>query len=298
MEIRHKPANTINNSTDRCHQSTELMLYRPVSKRNQSADQLHRVARVEDTTQQVGARDGQTQEQTPPQSRFYSRAFNSQSTNSSPNPKTTSRSTKVKSIKSASVTGPSLSLEEQIGGFYKATILVRSTVKQARQLRDDKRALLGEIELEWINSTITGAETAANDLAASVKRFKQSSPQNRCSWKRRDYEVTLEKESRVLLAHDKVKTVLSHLGSLQLTLGKDELFFSPSEVSMVASAILELPSETTVLSEFELLPVKPERPIPKIVVTQYDDDNEYSHSYQSSPPSYEASGMNAMAEFR
>ena len=208
----------------------------------------------------------------------------------------------MKSIKSASVTGPSPPLEEQIGGFYEATVLVSSTLKQTRQLRDDKRTLLGEIELEWINSTITDAENAANDLATFVKQLKQSYPQNRCSWKRRGYEVALEKESRMLLSHGKVKTVLSHLGSLQLALDKDELFFSPSEVSIVASAISESSCETSVVSDFELpclLPARPKGPIPKIVVTQYDDDNDiYPHSCQSPPPSYEASGMNTTAELR
>ncbi|KAJ6187636.1 hypothetical protein N7519_002544 [Penicillium mononematosum] len=307
MEIWHKSADTINDSKDRCHQSVKLMLYRSVSKWNQSADQLHRVARIEDTTQYVPARDGQTQEQTPPQSppqsRFYSRALNSQSTASSPNPKTTLPSTQAASIKSTSVIESSLSPEEQIRVFHEATVPVNSTVKQARQLRDDKRTALGEIELEWVNSAITDAENAANDLAAFVKQFKQTSPQYRSIWKRRDYEVALRKQSHMLLSHGKVKTVLSHLGSLQTTLGKDEVFFSPSEVSTVLSPISELPCETSVISVFELpciSPAKTERPIPKIVVTQYDgdrDDNElYSHAVESPPPSYEANGMNSMAE--
>lgn len=305
MEIWHKSADSLNGSKDRCHQSVKLMLYRSVSKWNQSADQLHRVARIEDTKQHVPARDGQTQGQTPPQSRFYSRELNSQSTNSSPNPKTTSPSAKVKSIISASVTGPSLSTEEQIEEFYEATVLVNSTAKQTRQLRDDKRTDLGEIELEWINSTINDAENAANDLAAFANQFKQISHQNRSGWKRRDYEVALKKESHMLLSHGKLRTVLSHLGSLQTTLGKDKAFFSPPKVSTVASPISELPCETSVISVFGLQclsPVKIERPIPKIIVTQYDgdyDDNEiYSHTDESPPPSYDASGMNRMAELR
>ncbi|CAG8164883.1 unnamed protein product [Penicillium nalgiovense] len=276
MEIWHKSADTLNDSKDRCHQSVKLMLYRSVSKWNQSADQLHRVARIEDTTQYVPARDEKTQEQTPtqyhPQSRFYS----PQSTASPPNPKTTSLSTKAASIKSTSASGLSLSLE-QIRVFHEATVPVNSTVKQARQLRDDKRTALGEIELEWINSTITDAENAANDLAAFVKQFKQTSPQDRSSWKCRDYEST--------------------------TLGKDEGFFSPSEVSTALFPISELPCETSVISVFELpciSPAKTERPIPKIVVTQYDDDRDdneiYSHAGESPPPSYEANGINSMAE--
>ncbi|CAI7598139.1 unnamed protein product [Penicillium glandicola] len=304
MEIWHRSADTLNDSKDRCHQSAKLMLSRSVSKWNQSADQLHRVARIEGAKQHVTAHHGQTKGQTSPQSRFYSRALNSQSTNPSPIHEIASPSTKVKFIKSTSVTKPSLSSEEQIRGFYEATALVNFTVEQTRHLRDDKQTVLGEIELEWINSTITDAENAANDLAAFVKQFKQHNPYDRNIWKRRDYEVALKKQSRMLLYHGKVETVLSHLSSLPTALGKDETFFSPSEVSTVAPAISELPYETSVISVFELpclFPVKAERPVPKIIVTQHDvdDDNDaYSHTNQSPPPSYEASGLNNTAELR
>lgn len=208
----------------------------------------------------------------------------------------------MKRISSASVTGPSLSPEEQIRGFYESTVLVNSTVEQTRQLRDDKRTALGEIEIEWINSTLADAENAANDLAAFVKQFKQISCQDRNSWKRRHYEVALRQESRMLLSHGKVEMVLNHLGSLPSTFGNDKVFFSPSEVSTVAPATSELPCETSVISVFELpslSPVKAERPIPEIIVTQFDDEHDdndiYPHTDESPPPSYEQSGMNSTA---
>ncbi|KAJ5410483.1 uncharacterized protein N7487_004842 [Penicillium crustosum] len=257
MQILHKSADTLNDSKDRCHQSAKLMLHRSVSKWNQSADQLHRVARIEDTTHHVPAHDWQAQEQATSQSRFYSRALNSKSINSSSNFKPTSLSTKVKRISSASVTGPSLSPEEQIRGFYKSAVLVNSTVEQTRQLQDDKRTVLGEIEIEWINSTLTDAENAANDLAAFVKQFKHITYQDRNSWKRRHYEVALRQESRMLLLYDKVEMVLNHLGSLPTTFGNEKVFFSPSEVSTVTSAISELPCETSVISVYELPVLSP-----------------------------------------
>ncbi|KAF4759630.1 hypothetical protein HAV15_005782 [Penicillium sp. str.  len=208
----------------------------------------------------------------------------------------------MKRISSASVTGPSLSPEEQIRGFYESTVLVNSTVEQTRQLRDDKRTALGEIEIEWINSTLADAENAANDLAAFVKQFKQISCQDHNSWKRRHYEVALRQESRMLLSHGKVEMVLNHLGSLPSTFGNDKVFFSPSEVSTVAPATSELPCETSVISVFELpslSPVKAERPIPEIIVTQFDDEHDdndiYPHTDESPPPSYEQSGMNSTA---
>ncbi|KAJ5960303.1 uncharacterized protein N7479_007453 [Penicillium vulpinum] len=306
MEIWHKSADTLNDSKDRCHRSARSMLYRSVSKWNQSADQLYRVARIEDTKQHVtAARDEQTQEQKPSQSRFYSRALNSQPTNPSPTPETTSPSTTVKPIKSVSVTGSSLSPEEQIKALYEATVLVNSMAKQAIHLRDGKKTVLGEIELEWINSTITDANNAANDLAAFVKQFKPTNLRDRNSWQRRDYQLALKKESRMLLSRRKVETVLDHLRSLPTSLGKDDAFFSPSELSKVAPAISELPCETNFISVFELpclSPVKAERPVPKIIVTQHDGDNNdndvYSHTDESPPPSYEASRVNSPAELQ
>ncbi|KAJ5384633.1 hypothetical protein N7517_002544 [Penicillium concentricum] len=303
MEIWHKSADTLNDSKDRCQRSAKSIIYRSVSKWNQSADQIYRAARIEDTKQHVTASDVNPQEQMFSQSRFYSRALNSQPINPSPTP--VSPSTRVQSIKSVSVTVSSLSPEEQIGGFYEAAILVNSTAKQTRHLRDDRMTVLGEIELEWIDSTITDGENAANDLAAFVQQFRQTRPQEHKIWKRRDYELALKKESRMLLSHDKLETALGHLESLPTTLSKDESFFSPSEVSMVAPAIPELPSETSAISLFELpclSNVKAERPVPKIVVTQHDGDHEdnviYSHIDDSPPPSYEASGMNSTAELR
>lgn len=175
-------------------------------------------------------------------------------------------------------------------------------MRQTRQLLDDKWTVLGEIEIEWINSTLTDAENAANDLAAFVKQFEQISPQDHNTWKRRQYEVALRQESRMLLSHGKVEMILNHLGSLPTTLSNDKVFFSPSEVSTVASSISELPCETSVISVFELpslSPVKAEQPIPEIIVTQFDDEHDdndiYSHTDESPPPSYEVSGMNNTA---
>ncbi|KAJ5163488.1 uncharacterized protein N7500_007558 [Penicillium coprophilum] len=303
MELWHRSADTLNDSKDRCQRSAKSMLYRSVSKWNQSADQLYRAARIEDTEQHVTAGDGKTQEPMFSQSRFYSRALNSQPISPSQTPDTTSPSTKVRSIKSVSVTVSSLSPDKQIEGLYEATELVNSTVGHTRDLRDDKRTALGEIELEWIDSTITEAENAVNDLASFVKHFRQTRPQAHRSWKRRDYGLALKKESRMLLSHDKLETVLGHLDSLPSTSSKDESFFSPSEVSMVTPAIPELSSETSVISVFELPglnPVKNERPVPKIIVTQHDGDHDdniiYSHIDESPPPSYEVSGMNSPAE--
>ncbi|KAJ5185262.1 hypothetical protein N7491_006868 [Penicillium cf. griseofulvum] len=298
MEIRHISADT----KDRCQRSGKSTLNRSVSKWNQSTDQLSRVLRIEDTKQHVIASDGKAQEQTFSQSRFYSRALNSQPTNPSSTPNTTSASTKAKSMKSFSVTGPSLSREEQIGGIHETIVLVNSTAEQTRHLWDDKSTNLGEIELEWINSTITDAENAANDLAVFMKQFRDISPQDCSSWKCRDYELALEKRSRMLLFHGKLEAVLAHLGSLPTALSKNESFFSPSDVSAVTPAISELPSETRFISVLELpgsSPVKSEQPVPEIVVTQHDSDDNiaiYSHIGASPPPSYEASGMHSTSE--
>jgi hypothetical protein len=52
---------------------------------------------------------------------------------------------------------------------------------RTRQLRDDKRTVLGDIELEWVNSTITDAENAATDLVLELKDMIASSNSLICS---------------------------------------------------------------------------------------------------------------------
>ncbi|KAJ5468454.1 hypothetical protein N7475_006206 [Penicillium sp. IBT 31633x] len=287
MEIWHKSTDTWTSSKDRCQQSAKSALGRTVWRWNQTADQVHRAARIEGLNKDATDQPQQTVSSSSPpspQSRFYSRVRNSSdSTKPSSNTK----------APTANVTRPSLSPEQQIKGFYEATILVRSLVAQTKQVRDKKSEHLGDIELEWINSNISDAEKTINDLFAFVEPFwinqckTTGDISHSCNaWSHHDYQ-------------------------LQMTLGPED------ESCFTAPVVSELSSETHVVSVFELpsssatkielsaeLPssylAKAELPVPKIIVTQYDGDQVDSVSSHSGspPPSYEASGMKSAEEMR
>lgn len=312
MEIWHKSTDTWTSSKDRCQQSAKSALGRTVWRWNQTADQVHRAARIEGLNKDATDQPQQTVSSSSPpspQSRFYSRVRNSSdSTKPSSNTK----------APTANVTRPSLSPEQQIKGFYEATILVRSLVAQTKQVRDKKSEHLGDIELEWINSNISDAEKTINDLFAFVEPFwinqckTTGDISHSCNaWSHHDYQRARKKESRMLLSHSKVQTVFGHLDSVQMTLGPED------ESCFTAPVVSELSSETHVVSVFELpsssatkielsaeLPssylAKAELPVPKIIVTQYDGDQVDSVSSHSGspPPSYEASGMKSAEEMR
>jgi hypothetical protein len=259
-----------NVSRDRCQQSAKGMLFRSVSKWNQTTDQLHRVARIEDS------KDHTTSEQQPeqkssslphsPQSRFYSRAPSNAGTES------------PKSI----ATQSHLSPQQQIRGFYKAIVPVMSLVAQTKQLRNEKRASLGEIEAEWINSTITDAENAADGLSAFLKPFWVN--QSKCNgWNRDHYNHASKKESCMLLCHSRVETVFGHLHALEMTSApKDETIIAESTVSSGTPVIPEPSGETQVISVFELpsSPANVEQAVPRIIVTQYDGERDEGTNLQ------------------
>jgi hypothetical protein len=195
---------------------------------------------------------------------------------------------------------------EQIGAFKEASGIVISLVEATKRLRDDKVHVLGEIELDWINSTIADAETAANDLSAFVTPFwfkGQTEPYDHKTWTRRDYQRALKKESRAILSHTRVETVFGHLGPLPVELkssdngSKDEEFVASLGVSELGSStrvvsVVELPGQSPVVGHQAKLPM----PIPKIVVTQHDDDIDDKSSVHngSPPPSYEALSYEAI----
>ncbi|KAJ5130889.1 uncharacterized protein N7515_006928 [Penicillium bovifimosum] len=239
-----------NVSKDRCQQSTKGMPFRAVSKWNQT-DKLHRVARLEDSDEH--ALD-QNPSSAPSPPRFYSRTSSNTKTESSSGPK--------------SITTQShLSPEQQIRGFYNAIVPVMSLVAQTKQLRNEKIASLGEIEDEWISSTIADAENAADDLSVLLKPFwvKQS---NCNGWNRDHYNHASKKESWMLLCHSRVETVLGHLHALKVTSG--------SAVPSGTPVISEISSETQIVSVFEVpsTPATVEKAVPRIIVTQWDGEHD------------------------
>ncbi|KAJ5774394.1 hypothetical protein N7457_009290 [Penicillium paradoxum] len=311
MEMWHKSADTWNNSKDRCQQSAKSVLYRSVLRWNQTADQLHQVARIEDSNERTTQEPTELQVSPPSsrlsqssQSRFYSQLSNSpQSTNQSPNT-AAELPAPPKSI-SPSIKRSSLSPEQQIIEFYEALIPVKSLVAQTKKTRDDKQKSLAEIELEWVNSTISETEHAVDNLFAFIGPFwinqckeTQVSSQDCKSWSRRNYQRAMERKSHMLLCYSKVETVLGHLKSLQaVSSPKDGIIVASSRSLSVASITTELSCDTKAVPVFELRSLPP---VPTIIVTQYDGDRVDGTSPVAGtpPPSYEASRMDNTEQLR
>ncbi|KAJ5852202.1 uncharacterized protein N7529_011587 [Penicillium soppii] len=304
MEIWHKSTDTWFNSKDRCQQSAKGMLDRSVSKWNESADHIHQVIRIQTPDRDGPTRPTQMQDNgSPPSSpdsaqsprsstsRFYSESTGPSQTDSSPS---------SRAIKPTSLIGPSLSPIVQIRAFHESSVTVRSLIEATQKLRDEKKQILGEIELDWINSTIVEADHDASDLSTFMAPFwanqyngTQIDFSNRKKWTRRDYQRALKKESRMILSHSRVKTVFSHLESLQTELQassvgpKDEEFIAGLGISELALttrvvSVVELPGQSPMVRDQVGSPMI----IPKIVVTQHDDD--LSSVYEGTPPpSYE-----------
>ena len=245
-------------------------------------------------------------------SRYYSQSINSSSSeSSSSSPDIESPSAVVKSSNRPAITEPTLSPEEHIAGLWEASGRIKCVVTQTAELRNEKLHALGEIEGEWINSTIADAESAANDLSSFVDPLWHQSNKiggltlkERKNWKRRDCQNALKKETRMTLCYERLETVFSHLktisprSELAATEKKEETTVMALESPPVVAVAAELSCQTTVVSTIELpcpatiLKLQTERAIPKIIVTQYDGDDDTSPDHEDTPnfppPSYEA----------
>jgi hypothetical protein len=245
-------------------------------------------------------------------SRYYSQSIKfSPSESSSSSPDLESPSTIVKSSNRPTIAEPTLSPEEHIAGLWEASGRVKCVVTQTAELRNEKLRALGEIEGEWISSTIADAESAANDLSSFVDPLWHQSNKiggltlkERKNWKRRDCQNALKKETRMTLCYERLETVFGHLktisptSELAATEKKEEATVTALKSPPVVAVAAELSCQTTVISTIELpcpatiLKLQTERDIPKIIVTQYDGDDDDTSSGHDDipdfPPSYEA----------
>ncbi|CAG8292747.1 unnamed protein product [Penicillium salamii] len=323
MGAWHKSADSLSNSKDRAQQSARAMVDRSVSKWNQSADQMHQAIRVQQSGDRRQTRPGQTNDNTSPPSspdstrsgsRFYAQANTSTVSSSAtavevPVPKT-------QSIQPTSVVDSSLPPKEQIDALHDAASATDTLVEQTKQLRDDRCHVLGEIELDWINSTIAEADQTSTDLSTFIAPFwaaqykdTEAGASERRSWTRRDIQRAMKKESRMRQAHSKVETVFGHLASLpaELNISSVEL----KDVESLAShgiseltitrvvSVAELPGDSSpVMNHYAELPAP--MMIPKIVITQHETDNLESPSVdgRSPPPSYDAIEVDGIHEVR
>ncbi|KAJ5587017.1 uncharacterized protein N7459_002782 [Penicillium hispanicum] len=112
--------------------------------------------------------------------------------------------------------------ENQIKEVHELADHVVAQVVTAKQLRDSKCALLGEIEHKWVNSTITDAMDASRGLASLLESYRMDigkrkgklSNANQKRWKTRDGQRAQERGRRLILYQSRLERVLSHLEGL------------------------------------------------------------------------------------
>ncbi|KAJ5294664.1 hypothetical protein PENANT_c006G09578 [Penicillium antarcticum] len=247
-----------------------------------------------------------------PMSRYYSQSIKSStSENHVSSPEIKSPLTVQKSSNESTIGEQTLLAEAHIAGLLEASGRVKCVVEQTEQLRNEKMDALGEIEGEWINSTIADAESAADDLLSFINPLWNQSnktggltPKERKSWKRRDCQTATKKETRMTLGYERLVTVFGHLktipptSELAATERGQEAALAASGSPPVLAVAAELSCQTTVVSTIELpcptkiLELQTERAIPKIIVTQYEDDaidvtSPDREDAPNFPPSYE-----------
>lgn len=190
------------------------------------------------------------------------------------------------------------SAEEQIRDILNLTDQVMYQANHTMQLKTSKSYLLGEIELDWINSTILEASSAARDLAKLVepyrldmlKRKGKMRSAHRKSWSLVDYQSACERFSGLMVHREKLEIVSKHLqGVSELKQhssneSSGEVVAELPETVEPCSSVMELhsePASTTPQSDTTLveLPGKSPisksqslQPVPKIIVTQAPDD--------------------------
>ncbi|KAJ5748326.1 uncharacterized protein N7511_010022 [Penicillium nucicola] len=317
MEIWHKSTDKWYYSKDRCQQSVKGILCRSATRWNESADRLHMAARIQSSEmmdimcQKQIEKQGSSPSPSPspssfrpqpnspesPQSsksRYYSQSISS-SPESPSSPRIKSPLTVGNPLNGSTAGGPlgeqTLSAEAHINELWEASGRVKCVVKQTEQLRNDKMTELGEIEGEWISSTIADAEAAADDLASFIDPLWHQSnqtgsltPKERKNWKRRDCPTALKKETRMALCYERLETVFGHLKSitsrseLASTEEEEEAELAAGGSPPVLRDTTEMSCQTTVISAIELpcpitiLELQTEKAIPKIIVTQYEDE--------------------------
>lgn len=193
--------------------------------------------------------------------------------------------------------------EKQILKLLNWTDQVVYQASQARRLSNSQAESLGEIEYNWINSTISDADNAARGLAKLVEPYRldmlkhkgKMKSANRKRWTLEDAQLARERlsgltlfQSRLNRAVDHVKGVISPPESPQEIDGNivAEL---PAETRENPPPYVEHPCEpssfesqsTTIVAELpENSPVNvgSPTPLPKIIVTQPPDEIMLDHT--------------------
>ncbi|KAJ6102201.1 hypothetical protein N7486_004628 [Penicillium sp. IBT 16267x] len=197
--------------------------------------------------------------------------------------------------------------DQQTKDLIELSKRIDTDLGQAKRLRDSKSAQLGEIEHNWINSTITDAKDANQEMTqildfyrlVAEKRKGKLNSSSRKRWRTQDCQRVREKYPRLVLHQSRLEKVLIHLtttmsvspdispeeptwgslSTLPLCEATVKSFVElPVEYEIAASlpVIAELPSEQALIGELPAVSstIKRNRmlPVPKIIVTQVVED--------------------------
>ncbi|GLI78085.1 hypothetical protein PoHVEF18_006384 [Penicillium ochrochloron] len=151
--------------------------------------------------------------------------------------------------------------DEQVRALLKFTDHVSSQVQKATRMRDSKSTQLGEIEHNWINSTIVDADDSARELAALLELCRldmakrkgkgKISSTNRKQWKFQGRGRAEEKQSRLVRYQCRLDRVLDHLENLKIPQevpAQEPAAKTAAELSVtisVAKSVAELSSDAS-----------------------------------------------------
>lgn len=311
MEAWQRSADTWVHSKTRCRRSTANILNRSASKLHETSERFYRHSlpserMCEGNKEEVTPELDETTTSTSP-TQYSQDSHSPESPQHSQSPRSPPR-TETDSIKPkhASINIPETTQktpEKQILQLLNWTDQVVYQASQARRLRNSQAESLGEIEYNWINSTISDADNAARDLAKLLEPYRLDMARhkgkmkwaNRKRWSLEDSQLARERlsgltlfQSRLDRAVDHLKGVISPPESPQEIDG-DIVAELPAETRENPPPYIKLPCEpssfesqsTTIVAELpENSPVNfgSPTPLPKIIVTQPPDEIMLDHT--------------------
>ncbi|KAJ5279067.1 hypothetical protein N7478_004439 [Penicillium angulare] len=154
----------------------------------------------------------------------------------------------------------------QTKALLELTSMVVSQLQQARGLRDSNSAQLGDIEHNWINTTVTDTEESVEGMSQILepyrlvlqKRKKHNlNYSSRKRWKEHDCARARDKYPRLVLYQSRLEKVLSHLKNVDKAATKSPVNLAKdtfAELSMDSPAVkvAELPISTYEINRSEL----------------------------------------------
>ncbi|KAJ6119545.1 hypothetical protein N7523_003825 [Penicillium sp. IBT 18751x] len=336
MEAWHRSADTWVNSKTRCRQSTADVLVKSANKWHQTAERLYQnpirsearnEGKLVEQPSEERASPISTRPTPSPTSPHPSQSPTSSHSSQSPtSPTSSSSSSPIRQSRQApspskmdmdmshmvetkkSIDVSEITLEKQVLEIINLTDQVLYRAASAKQLKEFKPQLLGEIEYNWIFATISDAGNAARDLAKFVEPYRlellkhkgKLKSTTRKRWILKDSQLALERRSRLYLFQERLDRAINHLtGDITPPMSPRQYNdavtaeLPPQESCSAQMSSTEVPRETRVpSSSYAELParsshdsdpasgvaelpgdgprtqVMPLNPVPRIIVTQ------------------------------